>query len=117
MRPPRTARHATGHPSPLHLWHTPGKHGKESDMISSAERTRVAKALEREVQEWVLRGFKPAYGKLTERFESHPRWRALQRAGTEPWLDTGDIEGSRKLWTREFRALTTNNTLLNKEVP
>ena len=60
-------------------------------MISSAERTRVAKALEREVQEWVLRGFKPAYGKLTERFESHPRWRALQRAGTEPKKLIGEL--------------------------
>ena len=32
------------------------------------------------------------------------------------WLDTGDIEATHKLWTKEFTALTTNNTLLNKEV-
>jgi transaldolase len=36
--------------------------------------------------------------------------------GTELWLDTGSISEADKLWTRQFSALTTNNTLLNKEV-
>ena len=36
--------------------------------------------------------------------------------GSELWFDTGDLAGAEKLWTREFSALTTNNTLLNKEV-
>ncbi len=36
--------------------------------------------------------------------------------GTELWLDTGDVDAAAKLWTAEFTALTTNNTLLNKEV-
>jgi transaldolase len=43
-------------------------------------------------------------------------WLGLKEVGTEPWLDTGDIDAAAKLWSREFTALTTNNTLLNKEV-
>ncbi len=43
-------------------------------------------------------------------------WQGLRGAGTELWLDTGDIDAAAKIWTREFSALTTNNTLLNKEV-
>ena len=45
-----------------------------------------------------------------------PVWQAIRDIGTELWLDTGDIEEARKLYTREFSALTTNNTLLNAEV-
>jgi transaldolase len=45
-----------------------------------------------------------------------PFWRGLRDAGTELWLDTGDIDAAGKLWTDEFSGLTTNNTLLNKEV-
>jgi transaldolase len=51
-----------------------------------------------------------------DRHPSDPFWRGLRDAGTELWLDTGDIEAAGKLWTAEFSALTTNNTLLNKEV-
>ena len=45
-----------------------------------------------------------------------PFWKNLRDLGTELWLDTGDIDGASKLWTAEFTALTTNNTLLNAEV-
>jgi transaldolase len=48
--------------------------------------------------------------------ESDPFWRALNKTGTELWLDTGDIEGARSGWSAEMTALTTNNTLLNKEI-
>ena len=48
--------------------------------------------------------------------ESDPFWKALCQAGSELWLDTGDIEAATALWTDEFTALTTNNTLLNAEV-
>jgi transaldolase len=51
-----------------------------------------------------------------ESFASSPLWAAAARTGTALWLDTGDVEAARALWTREFQALTTNNTLLNKEV-
>lgn len=47
---------------------------------------------------------------------SHPLWAALKKVGSELWLDTGDIEAASPLYTSEFTALTTNNTLLNKEV-
>ena len=47
---------------------------------------------------------------------SHPLWAALRKVGSELWLDTGDIEAATPLYTSEFTALTTNNTLLNKEV-
>jgi transaldolase len=49
-------------------------------------------------------------------FPKEPVWQALSGCGTEPWLDTGDVEAIEGLWTQEFRALTTNNTLLNREV-
>ena len=45
-----------------------------------------------------------------------PFWAGLRAAGTEPWLDTGDLDAASKLWSSEFSALTTNNTLLNAEV-
>lgn len=47
---------------------------------------------------------------------SHPLWAALRKLGSELWLDTGDIEAATPLFSSEFTALTTNNTLLNKEV-
>ena len=43
-------------------------------------------------------------------------WQALRQTGTEPWLDTGSIEQAGRIWSLEFSALTTNNTLLNREV-
>ncbi len=43
-------------------------------------------------------------------------WKKLKDVGTELWLDTGDIEGAEKIWSAEMTALTTNNTLLNKEI-
>jgi transaldolase len=47
---------------------------------------------------------------------TNPTWERLKSLGSELWFDSGDIEEVEKLWTREFTALTTNNTLLNKEV-
>ncbi|TKG93385.1 transaldolase [Puteibacter caeruleilacunae] len=43
-------------------------------------------------------------------------WQKLKRVGTELWLDTGDMEEAEKNWTAEMTALTTNNTLINKEI-
>lgn len=47
---------------------------------------------------------------------AHPHWTRLSEVGTELWLDTGDMDVAAKLWSHEFTALTTNNTLLNKEI-
>ena len=46
----------------------------------------------------------------------HPVWSRLRELQTELWLDTGDMEEAERLWSAEFSALTTNNTLLNKEI-
>lgn len=43
-------------------------------------------------------------------------WQKLNAIGTELWLDTGDMEEAEKIWTAEMTALTTNNTLVNKEI-
>ena len=83
-------------------------------MIS--ETLQHAAALRDDVRRWVLQGFTPQYGRLRQRFQPDARWQAVADTGTELWLDTGDIAGIQKAWTQEFRALTTNNTLLNQEV-
>lgn len=49
-------------------------------------------------------------------FKEKPVWQKLRALGTRLWLDTGDIDEAEQLWCSEFEALTTNNTLLNKEV-
>jgi transaldolase len=49
-------------------------------------------------------------------FTSSDLWAAVAKTGTSLWLDTGDIEAAQALWTQNFVALTTNNTLLNNEV-
>lgn len=48
--------------------------------------------------------------------DSDPLWGAVRAAGSRLWLDSGDIEGNQKVWTPEFAAFTTNNSLLNEEV-
>lgn len=70
----------------------------------------------REIYDFVKVGFSPRFGQLEETFETNPLWRGLRELGSELWLDTGSIDDSQKLWTQEFSALTTNNTLLNREV-
>jgi transaldolase len=45
-----------------------------------------------------------------------PFWESLVNAGTELWLDTGDMEEAEANWSAEMSALTTNNTLLNNEI-
>lgn len=53
---------------------------------------------------------KPVHGK------NDPFWESLRKAGTELWLDTGDMEEAEANWSAEMSALTTNNTLLNNEI-
>jgi transaldolase len=48
--------------------------------------------------------------------QSSRDWQKVREAGCSLWLDTGDIEEASRLWVTEFEALTTNNTLLNREV-
>jgi len=70
----------------------------------------------REIHKFVTAGFKPRFGQLKQAFMTDPLWSRLHELGSELWLDTGSIEDANKFWTQEFSALTTNNTLLNKEV-
>jgi len=72
--------------------------------------------LSAEVQEFVRRDFSPRFGQLSQSFGTDGLWRRFREVGSELWLDTGSIEDAEALWTREFSALTTNNTLLNREV-
>ncbi|OHB64484.1 MAG: hypothetical protein A2Y77_07265 [Planctomycetes bacterium RBG_13_62_9] len=73
-------------------------------------------ALSQQVHDFVRRDFSPHYGQLQTAFASDPLWRQFRDIGTELWLDSGDIADIEQTWTREFSAVTTNNTLLNKEV-
>jgi transaldolase len=72
--------------------------------------------LELEIQDFVTGSFTPHFDRLKERFKTDRLWGRLRELGSELWLDTGSIEDSEPLWTQEFSALTTNNTLLNREV-
>ena len=69
-----------------------------------------------EVKQFLVSRFTPHFGQLAGGFDSNPIWRRFRELGTELWLDTGSIDEAADLWTREFAALTTNNTLLNREV-
>jgi transaldolase len=72
--------------------------------------------LARAVATFCRRGFAPPSPNVRAALPSAAVWQALAATGTALWLDTGDFDAIEKLWTREFTALTTNNTLLNKEV-
>src|SRR5579862_75841 len=78
----------------------------EARPVSKPARSETARQL-------ALEGFTPPGNK---QFVSDPAWAALTRLGTQLWLDTGDLEAAEKLWTADFTNLTTNNTLVNKEV-
>jgi transaldolase len=77
---------------------------------------RAGSKLSEEVHEFVRRDFTPHYGRRRTQFASDDLWKQFLDLGTELWLDSGNFEGVRSVWTREFSALTTNNTLLNDEV-
>ena len=81
-------------------------------MASAARGAELAAA----VGSFVRRGFRPRFGQLAAQFGSRPILRRLRQLGTELWLDTGSIDAAAARWCRELTALTTNNTLLNREV-
>ncbi len=68
------------------------------------------------VKELVREGFDHEFGKPRVPMKADAEWQKIRDAGTTLWLDTGDMEEATRLWVSEFEALTTNNTLLNKEV-
>lgn len=76
--------------------------------------TNVDGTIVNSIKDFVLNGI-DLKGKRIEA-EADPFWQALQRTGTELWLDTGDIDEASRIWKKEMTALTTNNTLLNNEI-
>ena len=70
----------------------------------------------REIEAFIKEDFKPSFGRKPNSSRPDPRWSKLRRLGTDLWLDTGDPDQIGKLWNTDFSALTTNNTLLNKEI-
>ena len=72
--------------------------------------------LNHEVEQFLRSGFSPRFGKARFDYVSRAVWRRFRELGTELWFDTGSMEDAEELWTQEFSALTTNNTLLNKVI-
>lgn len=75
----------------------------------------MQKALRQTIRELVLKHageLRPGRGRLA----SKELWKAVAATGTRLWLDTGDMGEADALWCEEFSGLTTNNTLLNREV-
>ncbi len=69
------------------------------------------------IREFVLQDFNTRQSQeVVPAFAPDKFWQGLKDLGTELWLDTGDIGAACDLWCEQFSALTTNNTLLNKEV-
>jgi len=68
--------------------------------------------LKEKIRKFVLEGVKEE--KVVA--DTDPFWQGLKNAGTELWLDTGDMEEAEKNWSAEMTALTTNNTLVNNEI-
>jgi transaldolase len=79
--------------------------------MSASKQSDLARA----VSDFVLDGFHPRYGQARPT-TSNPLWQRLSQLGSELWLDSGNIRDISQVWTAEFTALTTNNTLLNKEI-
>ena len=67
--------------------------------VLEATRTRPAhdSELARAVSTFVLEDYTPPGPETRRGLESEPRLRALRDTGTALWLDTGDIEGIRKV--------------------
>ena len=74
---------------------------------------RTSKEIARHIKEFILDQ------QITDKpleAQSDAFWKSLNETGTEIWLDTGDMEAAENIWSSEMSALTTNNTLLNKEI-
>lgn len=74
------------------------------------------KSIEETVRGIAREGFEHTFGRPRMSGRTEPHWKRIRETGSALWLDTGDLQEATALWTPEFEALTTNNTLLNKEV-
>lgn len=84
--------------------------------LSRKEPEMDSTKVKEKIQELLLQDFDHEFGKPQLEINENPHWQKVTQLGTRLWLDTGDIEEAEKLWSAEFSALTTNNTLLNKEI-
>jgi transaldolase len=78
--------------------------------------TEANSRLSQQVHDFVRRGFSAKSGPRAAQFTSETIWKRFRELGTELWLDSGNFHDVSEVWTREFSALTTNNTLLNREI-
>lgn len=78
--------------------------------------TKKHSELYQTIHDFVRRDFSPNFKSKDNEHDTNPVWSRIRELGTELWLDSGNIEDIQDVWTREFSALTTNNTLLNKEI-
>ena len=85
-----------------------------SQKISSARTIVAAGSRERRLHDLARRDVPFGADRLATK--DQPWWREMAATGTRGWVDTGDLEEAAGLWCPSFAALTTNNTLLNKEV-
>ncbi|MBF0273923.1 MAG: transaldolase family protein [Nitrospinae bacterium] len=60
-----------------------------------------------------LEGFK---GSGAKKYGNNDICQKLRETGSNLWMDTGNKEAAEEVWTDEFSALTTNNTLANQVV-
>lgn len=77
---------------------------------------RAKSGLETHLREFIKKGFSPQFDQMKDKFTTKPEWEKLKKLGTRLWLDSGNIEDIEKFWTKEFSAVTVNNTLLNREI-
>ncbi len=71
--------------------------------------------LAQKINQYILKDFSGVPEKIPD-LPSREPFKKLTQTGTQLWLDTGSLEDAGRLWSRECAALTTNNSLLNKEV-
>jgi transaldolase len=77
---------------------------------------KTKSGLESQLRKFIKKDFSPHFNQLKDEFPAKPVWSKLSQIGSELWLDSGNIDDIEKFWTREFSAVTVNNTLLNKEI-
>ncbi len=63
-----------------------------------------------------MKGLTPHIGSPRYAATGSTAWKKVANTGSALWLDTGDIDAAKRNWHTEFAALTTNNSLLKKEV-
>ena len=90
----------------------------EGEDISYLEKqmSALAQDIHQDIHDFVRTGFNHTFGEPSIHLRPDVEWKKVRDVGTNLWLDTGDKEEATDLWNEEFLALTTNNTLLNREI-